>query len=256
MKFIINADDFGLNHEVNMGVVEAFQKGYISNTTIMVNMPGFGEAVGLAKKYGFFDKVGLHLNLFEGMPLTDEIRETFLVNPNSGEMTSYRIFHELHTIYKFHIDSKTRTAITKEATAQMKKYASIGFSEMHLDSHGHSHTIWSFYKCIEASAIKMGFKTQRLSLNFGRGRRLPVKVYKDLYNQSVKRHFASTDYFTSTDEFFYLSEINNKLFTEDKVCEIMTHPIMTEEGLMNMKETNFEKMAKILHKGGVSTNII
>ena len=45
----VNADDFGLSHEVNMAIVEAFKKGLINNTTIMVNMPGFEEAVRLAE---------------------------------------------------------------------------------------------------------------------------------------------------------------------------------------------------------------
>ena len=70
----VNADDFGLSHEVNMAIVEAFKKGLINNTTIMVNMPGFEEAVRLAEKYGFFDRVGLHLNLFEGKHLTEDIK--------------------------------------------------------------------------------------------------------------------------------------------------------------------------------------
>ena len=36
MRLIVNADDFGLSHEVNLAIVEAFKKGYISNTNIMV----------------------------------------------------------------------------------------------------------------------------------------------------------------------------------------------------------------------------
>lgn len=45
-----------MNHSVNMAIVEAFHKGYITNTTIMVNMPGFDEAVQLSKDYVFLIK--------------------------------------------------------------------------------------------------------------------------------------------------------------------------------------------------------
>ena len=54
MKIIINADDFGLSHDVNLAVVEAFKRGFVTNATIMVNMPGFEEGVALSKENGFF----------------------------------------------------------------------------------------------------------------------------------------------------------------------------------------------------------
>ena len=74
MKIIINADDFGLSHDVNLAVVEAFKRGFVTNATIMVNMPGFEEGVALSKENGFFEKTGLHLNFFEGQPLTEDIK--------------------------------------------------------------------------------------------------------------------------------------------------------------------------------------
>ncbi len=120
MRLIVNADDFGYSHDVNMAIVEAFEKGYITNTTIMVNMPGFDEAVELSKKYGFFDKVGLHLNLFEGVPLTGGIKDT--VFAENCLLTSHRVFHELPTIYKFIASKKTKAAIADECSAQMGKY--------------------------------------------------------------------------------------------------------------------------------------
>jgi phytoene synthase len=44
-RLIINADDFGLSHEVNMAVVRAHTEGVLTTASLMVNEDGFGEAV-------------------------------------------------------------------------------------------------------------------------------------------------------------------------------------------------------------------
>ena len=75
MGIVRNADDFGKSTEINNAILTCFKDGLIDRTTIMVNMPGADEAAELAREEGFFDKVGLHLNLTEGEPLTDEIKQ-------------------------------------------------------------------------------------------------------------------------------------------------------------------------------------
>ena len=55
MDVIVNADDFGMNHNVNLAIDYCFKKNIISSTTIMANMPGFDEAVKLAC-IGKYDK--------------------------------------------------------------------------------------------------------------------------------------------------------------------------------------------------------
>lgn len=67
---IINADDFGLSPGVNQGIAEAYQAGGISSTTVMVNMPGFTDAVRLASLHPGLG-VGLHFNLTYGRPVSD-----------------------------------------------------------------------------------------------------------------------------------------------------------------------------------------
>ena len=69
-KLIINADDFGLNTSVNHAIIESFEKGLINSTTLMANMPGFEEAIELAHKNNIIDKIGIHLCLTEGEPIT------------------------------------------------------------------------------------------------------------------------------------------------------------------------------------------
>ena len=37
MKIIINADDLGLTKESNYGILKAFERGYVTQTTLIVN---------------------------------------------------------------------------------------------------------------------------------------------------------------------------------------------------------------------------
>ena len=70
MALIVNADDFGLNEIENRAIAEAFEKGLIDRTTLLVNMPFAEDAMRLASEKGFADRVGLHVNLTSGRPLT------------------------------------------------------------------------------------------------------------------------------------------------------------------------------------------
>jgi len=73
-KIIVNADDFGMSAETNRAIVEAFENSVISSTTLMANMPGFEEACELAHRHRLLGKIGLHLNLTSGYPLSAPIR--------------------------------------------------------------------------------------------------------------------------------------------------------------------------------------
>ena len=79
---IINADDFGYSDSVNNAIAECFQKGVINRTTIMVNMPQAANAAKLAREKGFFENVGLHINLTEGKALSKECAMSELCDEN------------------------------------------------------------------------------------------------------------------------------------------------------------------------------
>ena len=50
-KIIINADDFGYNATVNRAIIKSFQRGLISSSSLMANMPGFEDAIGLVREH-------------------------------------------------------------------------------------------------------------------------------------------------------------------------------------------------------------
>lgn len=240
----VNADDFGLSHEVNMAIVEAFKKGLINNTTIMVNMPGFEEAVRLAEKYGFFDRVGLHLNLFEGKPLTEDIkREVLFYDVEKGELCSYRFLHQMGKKNWFFIPVHTRKALRLEAQAQVEKYINAGFSEMHFDSHGHSHTFFSVYDAVYKVMKRHGFQSSRLSLNiYGHPVSRAKKIYKKFINSKIQKDFRTAEFFCGINDYIDANQIQ-----KDSKYEIMVHPIFSGGVLTNRgSKYHFDKIEEVL----------
>ena len=74
-NIVVNADDFGMSRQTNEAILQAFEKGLISSTTIMANMPAFEEACQLARQHHLQRRIGLHLNVTEGKPLTADIAD-------------------------------------------------------------------------------------------------------------------------------------------------------------------------------------
>lgn len=61
IRLVIQADDFGMCHAVNAGIVEAFEHGLLTQAQAMAPCPSFPEAAGLAVAHGI--PVGLHCTL-------------------------------------------------------------------------------------------------------------------------------------------------------------------------------------------------
>src|ERR1700748_1221382 len=65
---IINADDFGMNKEVNEGIKLGIKQGVVTSVSVMTNMPFFEDAMRFLSDYPRVS-VGLHFNITEGKPL-------------------------------------------------------------------------------------------------------------------------------------------------------------------------------------------
>lgn len=131
-KLIINADDFGLSRGVNQGIIEAHQKGIITSTTLMANMPGFEDAVKLARQNPHLG-VGIHLNIYRGKPLLSPSQIPSLVNKQGEFFSSFKLAKK---IYRGKINP---VEVEKELKAQIIKVKEAGISISHLDSEKHFH---------------------------------------------------------------------------------------------------------------------
>lgn len=106
---IVNGDDFGASTGINRGFVEAHTKGILTSASLMINMPGAGEAIELSATYPDLG-VGLHVNFTnEGDPVID-------INDVGAAKA------ELHSQYELFLDR-------------------MGRPPTHIDSHHNVHRI-------------------------------------------------------------------------------------------------------------------
>lgn len=245
-NLIINADDFGLSDKVNTAIDICLKNNWIQRTTLMVNMPDTLKAVELSKSGNYIDKVGLHINLIEGVPLTLNIRKTSFCN-NIGEFNG-KFFKNLKN--RFILSPFEKKAVEQEIEEQIKKFISLGFKPNHLDSHQHSHTNISIFFIILKLARKYDFHSIRLSRN------IPVKeitglkkIYKNFinkkiikFNDRINKNY-SKQFFGSKEDCEKENIINNSKYKNISI-EMMIHPTIkngkiidnfTYEELFNQK---------------------
>jgi predicted glycoside hydrolase/deacetylase ChbG (UPF0249 family) len=70
---IVNADDYGYFRCVSKGILEAASQGIVTATGVFANVAHFSEDAALLRDCRALD-VGVHLNLTDGIPLTNDLR--------------------------------------------------------------------------------------------------------------------------------------------------------------------------------------
>lgn len=216
-QVIINADDFGLTDSCSRAIAEAFRQGLISSTTACANGNYIREAYQLAKQNEFADRIGIHINLTEGTPLTEKIQK----DP----------FFCMDGKFHGHINRLKRPSkeqieeVREEVLAQINKLREIGFDLTHADSHHHIHTDIFLENVIAEVLLQSGIQKIRLHRNLGN---IPFykKIVKKLYNRKVKRQgFLTTERMGSLQDWKIISESER-----DHFCEIMVHPDFDKQG--------------------------
>lgn len=262
---IVNADDFGKSESINAAIAECFDKGIIKRTTLMVNMPAADAAVALAKEKGFFEQVGIHLNLTEGRPLTKEIQNNPLICDEKG---SFHAGFQKTMKYRLYMDELTISQIRTELNAQLQKYMEYGLKLMHVDSHHHVHTNYPVLRALKPLAKEYGFSSIRLGRNLYHGGNPLMRLYKCWYNHAIKKMCrTTTDYFGSFKDlaaYFSISiaELEKQessavsQLTTDKIdeflnqnrLEIMVHPMYNEQGILVDTDIKTAVETRLLNK--------
>ncbi len=212
---IINSDDFGVSKEINKATFCAFEQGLISSTTTLVNFEdGFKDAVRYVKE-NKIDKnaIGIHLNLTEGIPLTQKMRD----NPKfccNGVFQNIRVSSSV-----FKLDNFSKQCIHKELDAQLNRFVkAFGFLPSHIDSHHHIHTEWAIAHSVMNLAKKYKIKSLRLARNIGRTRDFKKRIYRMLLNRYIRlKGFEITDKFGDVDDLIFSGIELNKDY------ELMVH---------------------------------
>lgn len=225
MKVIMNADDFGFSKGANLGILEGFQNGIISSTSLMVNMPGFAHAISLMEKFPDRLHVGIHL----------------------VTTVEYAICKDLKTLTDetghFYHDSKKvancdPNEILREYQAQMDRFLSTGQRPDHIDFH-YCHTpvqVWAGIQLAKKYNLPMRAGNKDIeTLCEKEGVRYAPNHISDFYNQG-ERH---------TDVETMLGLLKTNLEEGRSCIEFAVHPAYVDLPLLTLSSYNVQRATEL-----------
>jgi predicted glycoside hydrolase/deacetylase ChbG (UPF0249 family) len=222
---IINADDFGMSSSVNLAILTSIETGLVTSTSMMANMPGFESAVTLVREHkDLQNRIGVHLNLTEGRPLSRPILDCPLFCSVDGYLALDREYP------LFHLSRKEKDAAYTELKTQLERVLAAGIRPIHLDSHHHIHTEWAIAPLVCRLAREYQIPRIRLTRNIGRPPAYPKRIYKHLFNRwrlAGPAKLKNTDYFGDIGDLLYFSKHH---WPTGKTIEVMVHPLFDEKG--------------------------
>jgi predicted glycoside hydrolase/deacetylase ChbG (UPF0249 family) len=127
---IVNADDLGRSAGINRGILEAYRRGIVTSTSVMINYPDAAAGLEEARRTAPDLGVGLHLNLTSGVPVLPPARVPSLVDEQGRFFGPERI---APVYLRFNADE-----VRRELLAQVERFITLtGHPPDHLDSHHH-----------------------------------------------------------------------------------------------------------------------
>jgi len=166
-RLIVNADDFGLSASVNAAVIRAHREGILTSASLMVNEPGFDEAVRLAKENPRLG-VGLHLTLLMGHSALPPEKIPGLVNAR-GEFSNSPVGVGMSYFFK----GGLREQLRAEIHAQFERFRATGLVLDHVNGHLHLHLHPVVFKILMEDSEKLGIRQMRLTRDcLSRSRRM------------------------------------------------------------------------------------
>ena len=200
---IINADDFGLAPGINQAVIDLHQAGVVTSTSLMVNMPGFNDAVKRVRHAPTLG-VGLHFNLSEGSPIAPANWIPSLVD-YKGEFSNNLDWDE--------------SDVMTELKAQMHRLQSAGINPTHIDSHGYIQKRMSVCRPMLILARTMNLPMRRTGWE-------PDARINSL--PGVVDNFYSNVYFEADGKSLLLNNLHS---VPDGISELICHPGYVDEHL-------------------------
>ena len=222
---IINADDFGISSEVNAAILESFNHGWCSSSTLMPNMEGTEEAAQLTVDHRLTNHIGLHLVLDDQAdPLSEDIKKIPRFCDSEGRLSFSR------RSPTFRLDTSEKAALAKEIRAQIDRCRGLGVPLTHIDSHHHVHTEWAIGKVLIQVAKEKQIRHLRLSRNAGSSLGFVKRTYKGCFNWRVRRAgLARTQFFVGLRDYVNIAS-DTELGQVPTIFEVMVHPGFDETG--------------------------
>ena len=156
-RVVVNADDFGETEPITAGIAACIEKGTVTSTTILANMPATKRALAWAapRSYDRRASFGVHLNLCEGRPLTPRAQPGGRTGPlHRKRIQGLRAFAR-------RLDPAD---VEVELRAQISLVGDAGVEISHLDSHKHLHQLPGVGVVVARLAREFGLERVRCTL--------------------------------------------------------------------------------------------
>ena len=179
-KLIVTADDFGLTHSINEGILMAVREGIVTNINLIATGDAANEAISIIK-YDKIPEIGVHLALTETRPVTSLRLIASLVD-ESGAFPGTRIGF-LRKLFSGRIDIEH---VKIELKSQIDKAAHSGARITNLSSHEHLHMIPEIFKVVTDLAKEYGVNYIRV---LKKEAIIPPFSLKKIFRSAVVKYF-------------------------------------------------------------------
>lgn len=190
-RLIITADDFGRDAACTSAIAHNLAAGAITATSIMANASHFEYACQLAYEQGLLGRIGVHVCLDEGPPLS---RDMFRFVDTDGQLCVKRSLKPL--------SAQFAGAVEGEISAQIERVLAAGIRPTHLDSHRHIHTAFPIGRLVVKLARKYGIPYVRPARNLSTRSFLTARTYKWVFNKYISSCVMTANYFGDICDFF------------------------------------------------------
>ncbi|MDP2965998.1 MAG: ChbG/HpnK family deacetylase [Pelolinea sp.] len=168
---IIQADDFGMSRGINRGVIDAFQSGAATSTSLLMVVPFAEEAARLARENPHLP-VGLHLSLTNGYPILSPKEIPSLVDQDGALMRRPELI----------LPVAKSDDIVRELTAQLNRFLQYGLKLSHIDTH---------HDCINHPTVR------KFLLDMAEKHSVPIRSLTDLEakEEAKRRGILNPDWY-------------------------------------------------------------
>jgi predicted glycoside hydrolase/deacetylase ChbG (UPF0249 family) len=200
---IVNADDFGLTRGVSRGILDSYQNGIVTSTTLMVNRGVDPAQLEALRGSGL--GVGLHVNLTLGAPVSDPKRVASLLDDAGQFVRDPRVQAERAR------PEEARIEIGNQIEAFRRL---MGRFPTHLDSHHHVAKDGALLDllCFFAKALKVPMRAQDADVR-ARARQDGIRTPEHFMGESGPEPYWSAE--------MVLAQLSA---LPAGVSEFMTHP--------------------------------
>lgn len=233
---IVNADDFGLNSEIDRGIIETVKRGAVNSVSLVAIGKTIDSACEFARTYPNLD-VGIHFTL---------VGETGIHMKN--QPPSYKEFLKGFLLGKIRLPE-----IAEEMEAQVSLLLAKGIKLQHADSHQHIHLFPGIAKivvniCRKYNIPRIRIVNEPFSFN---SRAIPLAIMKvfswRLQQQCAHSGIDTIDFYGFTTSMAITPEIIQRAqkASQKKKVEIMCHPGYQNDAYPSWK-MNWEKERNVV----------